>query len=109
VAFVLPVALVQAEKAVAFAPKQIDGIDDLDVTENRCSLAQPSQLLLSDSINTGHEIDNTKRGLLQSQYPELSVGWRDSLNQTAAFRLTNLGPSLGTQPNVAVFRSERAE
>jgi hypothetical protein len=31
VAFVLAVALVEAEKAMAFAPKQKYGVDDLDV------------------------------------------------------------------------------
>ena len=108
-AFVLSVALVQTKKTMAFASKEKDGVDDLDVVENRCSPAQPGQLVLSDSINTGHEIDDTKWGLLQCQDSELSVGWRRSLNQAAAFRLSNLGPSSWAYPNVTVFRSKRAE
>jgi hypothetical protein len=109
VAFVLAVALVEAEKAMAFAPKQKYGVDDLDSVEYRCPFAQPGKLFLPDSINPGHQIDDSQWRLLQSQYSELSVDWRSALNQSAAFSLSNLGPSPGTYPNVTVFGGERAQ
>jgi hypothetical protein len=64
VACVLAVALVQAEKAVAFAAKETDGIDDLDAIEDRCPLTQTGKLLVSDSIDTRHQIDHSERRLL---------------------------------------------
>ncbi len=84
---VLPVTLVQTKKAMAFAAKEIDRIDNLDAMEYRCPLAQPSKFFLSDSIDSGQQIDDTKWSLLESQYSKLPVGWRKPLNQSAAFCL----------------------
>ena len=100
---VLTVALIQTVQAMAFAPKQIDGIDDLDAIENRCPLTQPSQLFLLDSLHIGHEIDDAKRSKLQSQNPQLSIDRRGSPYQSAAFCPLDLSPSPGTHPNIAVF------
>jgi hypothetical protein len=86
-----------------------DGVavqDNYQPSERRrfpCPLAQPSKLFLSNSIDTGHQIDDSKRRSMQSQYPKLSVGWRNSPNQSATLCLLNLSPSGGTHPNVTVF------
>lgn len=106
---VLAVALVQTEKAMAFAAKEIDGIDDLDAIEDRCALAQTGKFLVSDSIDTRHQINHSERSLLERQDSELSVDRGSARHQTAAFGVLDLGPSSWTHPNVTVFRGERAE
>jgi len=85
VARVLAVALVKTEKTMAFAAKEIDGIDHFDAIEDRCALAQMRKFLLSDSIDTRHQINQSERRLLERQDSELSVDRGSVPHQTAAF------------------------
>ena len=75
VARVLAVALVKTEKTMAFAAKEIDGIDDLDAIEDRSALAQTGKFLVSVSIDTRHQINHSEGSLLERQDSELAVDW----------------------------------
>lgn len=104
-ALVLPAALVQAKEAMALAEKQIDGVENLDSVEDRCPLAQAGQILLANAIDSGQQVNDAQRRLLQGQQPELPIRGRTARNESVTFFVLDLFPNRSAHPNIAVLQT----
>lgn len=73
VARILAVALIQTEKTVAFAAKELDGIDHFDIAIVDDSFEQTGEIPEWDPIRCGHQINDAQWIRLQGEDSELAV------------------------------------
>lgn len=100
---VLPVALIQTVQAMAFAPKQVDGIDDPDVAIIDYPFEHPWQVSRRNAVNRSHQINDSRRIIIQSENRELSVRRRCAFPEFSSRRSLNVFPCAVINPNITVF------
>lgn len=106
---VLAVALVQAEKAMAFAQEEIDRINDLDISVVDDALKQTGIIPKGNAVNRGHQINDTRWIILKSEDAELAVRRRCAFSELTSRTQFDAFPCGVADPNVTVLRGERPQ
>ena len=107
---VLPVGLVEAEKAVALALEEKGGIDDADSLDDQGPLQHLFELSLGNTIDIRHDIDRPLRRAIDREDAYLPIRRRGSADKPPTVFLGSEVLEGGvTCPNIAVLRGEGLE